>query len=320
MGQRTDHLWGHFVKSNLSLIAALVLIAAIWALTFPLTKIAVLGGYRNFGIIFWSSTIAMVILGVIAALRGLVVPLQPAALVRYLFVAFFGTVLPSAASYTSAEHLPAGVITVCMPMIPLLSLPLAISLGLDSATPSRLLGLALGLSGVLLITLPDASLPDQTQAVYVLLAMLAVLSYAIEGVGLGRIGRAGLDPIQLLLGASVVSAVATLPVALTTGTFIVPTLPFSKAETAVVLSGLANTGAYVGYVWMIGRGGAVFASQVAYLVTGFGVLWSMILLGESYSIWIWSALIVIIAGLFLTQPRATPALVPTALAPDHAQK
>lgn len=87
---------GHFVKQNLILIAALVLIAAIWALTFPLTKIAVLGGYRNFGIIFWSSTITVFILGVIVAMRGLVVPLQPAALLRYFFVAFFGTVLPSA--------------------------------------------------------------------------------------------------------------------------------------------------------------------------------------------------------------------------------
>ncbi len=300
------------MKRNLILIASLVLIAAIWALTFPLTKIAVLGGYRNFGIIFWSSAITVFVLGIIVAMRGLAVPLQPAALLRYFFVAFFGTVLPSASSYTAAEHLPAGVITVCMPMIPLLSLPLAIIMGLDSATPGRLLGLALGLSGVLLITLPDASLPDPAQGGYVLLAMLAVLFYAIEGVGLGRMGRAGLDPIQLLLGASIVSSIATLPIALVTGTFIIPVLPSSKAEIAVVLSGLANTAAYVGFVWMIGSGGAVFASQVAYLVTGFGVLWSMILLGESYSIWIWSALIVIIAGLFLTQPRPKPATVPAA--------
>ncbi len=300
------------MKRNFILIAALVLIACIWALTFPLTKIAVLGGYRNFGIIFWSSTITVFVLGVVAAMRGLVVHIQPAALLRYFFVAFFGTVLPSALSYTAAEHLPAGVISVCMPMIPLLSLPLAIGMGLDSATPGRLLGLALGLLGVLLITLPDTSLPDPAQAVYVLLAMLAVLFYAIEGVGLDRMGRAGLDPIQLLLGASIVSAFATLPIALATGTFIIPVLPFSKADFAVVLSGLANTAAYVGFVWMIGSGGAVFASQVAYLVTGFGVLWSMILLGESYSIWIWSALIFIFAGLLLAQPKQKPAIVPAA--------
>jgi drug/metabolite transporter (DMT)-like permease len=300
------------VKRNLILIAALVLIAAIWALTFPLTKIAVLGGYRNFGIIFWSSTITVFILGILVALRRSNVPLHAAALRRYFFVAFFGTVLPSAASYTAAEHLPAGVIAVCMPLIPLLTLPLAISLGLDSAAPGRLVGLALGLSGVLLITVPDTSLPDPAKAGYVLLALLAVLLYSIEEVGLARIGRAGLNPIQLLLGASIIASIATLPIALATGTFFVPALPFGKAEFAVILSGLANTAAYVGYIWLIGRGGAVFASQVAYLVTGFAVLWSMILLGESYSIWIWIALTVIVVGLFLTQPRPKPATVPAA--------
>ena len=287
-------------------MVALVLIAAFWALTFPLTKIAVLGGYRNFGIIFWSSTISVAVLGVLVQTRGLSLPFHSAALVRYFFVALFGTVLPSAATYTAAEHLPAGVIAVCMPMVPLLALPLAISFGLDSATPRRLFGLLLGVAGVLMITLPDASLPDSSQAVYVLLVLLAVLCYAIEGVGLGHLGRAGLDSVQLFLGASVLSVVVTLPIALATGTFIIPVWPFGIAEFAVLLSGLANTVAYVGYVWMVGRGGAVFASQVAYLVTGFGVLWSMALLDESYSIWIWGAFIVIIAGLFLTQPKPKP--------------
>ena len=40
------------MQRNLGLILALTSIGAVWALTFPLTKIAVLGGYRSFGIIF----------------------------------------------------------------------------------------------------------------------------------------------------------------------------------------------------------------------------------------------------------------------------
>jgi drug/metabolite transporter (DMT)-like permease len=293
----------HAVKPNVRLIAALVLIGAVWALTFPLTKIAVLGGYRNFGIIFWSSIIAVIILGGVVALRGLKLPLHRGALGRYAFVAFFGTILSSALSYTAAEHLPAGVISVCMSIIPMVSLPLAIAVGLDRATWGRVLGLALGLLGVLLMTLPETSLPDPAKAIFIPLALLAVLCYAIEGVGLGRIGRAGLDPIQLLLGASVVTSIVTLPIAVVTGTFFIPPWPFGTAEAAVMLSGLANAVAYVGFVWMVGRGGAVYASQVAYVVTGFGVVWSMVLVGEAYSLWVWSALAVIFAGLFLTQPR-----------------
>jgi drug/metabolite transporter (DMT)-like permease len=38
---------------------------------------------------------------------------------------------------------------------------------------------------------------------------------------------------------------------------------------------------YAGYVWLVGRAGAVFAAQVAYLVTLFGVFWAMLILGET---------------------------------------
>lgn len=291
------------MQRNLGLILALTLIGAVWALTFPLTKIAVLGGYRSFGIIFWSSTIAAAVLGTLVGSRGIGLPTHRAARGRYLFVALIGTVLPSAATYTAAEHLPAGVIAVCMAIIPIVAFPMAIALGLERPDLRRFSGLILGFLGVLLIMLPDASLPDPSKAVFILLALLSVLFYATEGVGLGKIGRAGLDPAQLMLGAFLVSAALTLPVALMTGTFIVPSLALGAAGAAVVLSGLANVVAYVGYVWIIGRGGPVFAGQVSYIVTGFSIIWSMALLGESYSVWIWGAITLIFAGLFLTQPR-----------------
>ncbi len=293
------------MQLNLGLILALTLIGAVWALTFPLTKIAVLGGYRSFGIIFWSSVIAAVVLGALVTWRGIGLPTHRAALGRYLFVALVGTLLPSAATYTAVEHLPAGVIAVCMAIIPIVAFPMAIALGLEQPDLRRFSGLLLGLLGVLLIVVPDASLPDPTKAVFILLALLSVLFYAIEGVGLGKIGRAGLQPVQLMLGAFLLSVALTLPIALATGTFIVPSAGFGAAGTAVVLSGLANVVAYVGYVWIIGRGGPVFAGQVSYIVTGFSIIWSMVLLGESYSVWVWGAMAVIFTGLLVTQPRQT---------------
>ncbi len=288
---------------DLRLVFALTIIGAVWALTFPLTKLAVQGGYRSFGIIFWSSVIAAVVLGAIVAARGLGLPTHRAAAGRYLFVALVGTILPSAATYTAAEHLPAGVIAVCMAIIPIVAFPLAIAVGLETPNLRRFSGLLLGFLGVLLIVVPDASLPDPSKAVFILLALLSVLFYATEGVALGKVGRGGLDPAQLMLGAFLLSVALSFPAALVTGTFIVPTLAFGAAGMAVVLSGLANVVAYVGYVWIIGRGGPVFAGQVSYIVTGFSIIWSMVLLGESYSVWVWGAMTLIFAGLFLTQPR-----------------
>jgi drug/metabolite transporter (DMT)-like permease len=106
-----------------------------------------------------------------------------------------------------------------------------------------------------------------------------------------------------MLGAFLLSVVLTLPIALMTGTFTVPAASFGAAGIAVVMSGLANVVAYAGYIWIIGRGGAVFAGQVSYIVTGFSIFWSIVLLGESYSVWVWGAVAAIFIGLFLTQPR-----------------
>jgi hypothetical protein len=60
-----------------------------------------------------------------------------------------------------------------------------------------------------------------------------------------------------------------------TGHFIDPRGPWGAPEAAIVLSSLVHAGVYAGYVWMVGRAGAVFAAQVSYLVTPFGVLWAM---------------------------------------------
>ncbi|MDK2775562.1 MAG: EamA/RhaT family transporter, partial [Tabrizicola sp.] len=48
---------------------------------------------------------------------------------------------------------------------------------------------------------------------------------------------------------------------------------------------------------------AVFASQVAYFVTGSGVFWAMLLLGERFSTLVWVALVVMLAGVALVQPN-----------------
>jgi arginyl-tRNA--protein-N-Asp/Glu arginylyltransferase len=54
-------------------------------------------------------------------------------------------------------------------------------------------------------------------------------------------------------------------------------------------SSFAHALAYSAYVWMVGRAGAVFAAQVSYLVTAFGIFWAWVILGETYSGWVWAS-------------------------------
>jgi len=79
--------------------------------------------------------------------------------------------------------------------------------------------------------------------------------------------------------------------------------PFGPAEQAMAVAGVLHAGAYSGYIAMVGMGGPIFASMVAYVVTGSGVLWGMLVLGERHSVWIWAALAAMVAGMALVQPR-----------------
>ncbi len=80
------------------------------------------------------------------------------------------------------------------------------------------------------------------------------------------------------------------------------------AQQALVAGSLVHVIVYAGYVWLVGRAGAVFSVQVSYLVTGFGLFWAWALLGEAFSNAIWLALGAMFTGMYLVQPRPKAAL------------
>ncbi|MEM1237872.1 MAG: DMT family transporter [Pseudomonadota bacterium] len=281
----------------------LVLLGAGWGITQPLAKIAVSTGYKPFGLIFWQLAIATVVLGVVSVARGKGLPFRRGPMRVYLMIAFIGTLIPNSASYQAVVHLQAGLMSVLLSIIPMMAFPVALLLGLDRFTVPRFLGLLLGLAGVLLIVLPDASLPEPGLVVWVFVALIAPACYAWEGNLVARFGLEGLDPVQALCGASLVGTIIALPLATGTGQFFNPAAEWSRADLAIIASSLIHAVVYTTYVWLVSRAGPTFAIQVSYLVTGSGVFWAMLLLGEGYSPFIWAALGLMLAGMALVQPR-----------------
>ena len=292
-------------------IAVLIVLGAGWGATMPLSKIAVSTGYGQFGLIFWDTMIGAVFLGTLMLLRGKRLPLSLPALRVYVVIALLGTVVPNAASYRALAHLPAGVMAILLSLVPMIAFPIALSMRLERFSLRRFGGLFAGLIGVLLLVMPAASLPDPAMLVWVPLALVASVCYALEGNVVSKWGTAGLGPTQVLLGASLVGAGLSLPLALASGQFISPIRPFGAPEWALIAAAIIHVLTYSGYVWLVKSAGAVFAVQVSYLVTGFGVLSSLAVLGETYSPYIWAALGLMLLGIFLVQPRRQDALAPT---------
>ena len=77
-------------------------------------------------------------------------------------------------------------------------------------------------------------------------------------------------------------------------------------EWALFGNAVINILAFVGFITTIQLAGPIFASQTGYIVTISGVIWGMVLFGETHSGWVWMSLLVMIIGPSLVSPRHKP--------------
>lgn len=292
------------MRQNLPFILVLLFCGLSWGSSQVLGKISVSTGYRHLGLMFWQFTLGALILGAMLVLRGKGLVLTRDSLRFALVVALTGSVIPGLTFYHSVTYLPAGIMSILISSVPLISFPIALALGMDRLSALRLVGLMLGIAGVALIALPEASLPDPAMIAIIPIALIGPFFYAIEGNYVAGSTMGGMNAVQAMCLSSILGAVIVLPAALVTGFWINPlTAPWQAAEFALVGSAVIHAIAYVAYVWLALNAGAVFAAQTSYIVTGTGVIWAMVILGERFSIWVWTALVLMLAGLALVTPR-----------------
>lgn len=290
-------------KEQAWLTAVLIGLGALWGLSQPLVKIAVAGQYEPLGMVFIQMLVATIVLGIVQFRRLGKLPIKPSSVGIWLMIAFVGTIIPNTSSYQALKTIPAGIYSVLIATIPMMSFPIALAMRNETYSSRRLLGLAAGCAGVLCIVIPDASLPERAMLAAIPLAMVAPFCYALEGNLVAKFGTAGMDAIQVMFGASAIGAAITLPMAISAGQLTIPATPLNQSDVALIFASVIHSFVYVVYVWMVGRAGPLFAAQVSYWVTGFGVLWAMLLLGERYAGWVWFAMGLMAIGLTLVQPR-----------------
>jgi len=286
----------------------LVALGLIWGSTIPLTKIAVSTGHKPLGLIFWQLVFVAVALFLISLARRVRPVVTRRTLSYFLVIALLGAIVPNSFSYLAAVHLPAGILGIIIASVPIFSLGIALGLGLERPTWLRSVGVLLGLGAVVFLMAPQSSLPEPGQAVFVLAALIAPLCYGAEGNFIATRAPPNLDPVVTLLGASTTGIVIVWPLAVFTGSWVDLFKPWASPEWALLTSSLFHVVAYTGYIWLVGISGAVFASQVSYVVTVTAVFMSALILNESYSAWVWSALALMIVGLALVQPRGSERL------------
>lgn len=298
---------GHRQQSRFMRFAStwgiLLFAGSIWGVTFSLAKFATQDGQHPFTVAMWQAIYGTALLSVYLLLWRRRVPLDRAHLKFYLFCGVFGTALPSVLFFYAATHLPAGVLSIAIATVPLLTFVTALVLRVERFEGTRVAGVVLGITAVAMIMLPESSLPDPGTGLWVVAGVAAAACYAVENMFIALRRPLNTDAVTLLFGMMAASIVLLVPIVIVTGTFSPFAWPPGRAEYSVFSMAAINVVSYSAFVYLVTRAGPVFASQTAYLITLTGVFWGIVIFGENHSPWIWAALVVMMVGLTLVKPR-----------------
>ncbi len=284
---------------------AMVYMGAMWGLSFSLGKLATQYGAAPMGISFWSAFFSGCLLLIYCLLTGRYFSLSWALIKTICILGLLGSALPGLLFYYAASRVPAGVLSITVTLAPIFTYALALLLRIEGFSKIRFFGLVLGLSSICMIVLPQASLPNKTAAVWVLLACLSSFFYACESIYIGIAKLDDIGPIRLSCGMGFASAAFLFIPTFLTGA-LTETLSTST-ELTLTIFGLSLIGAtaYTAFVYTIRASGPIFASQVGYLVTVCGILWGIMIFGEAHSGWIWVSFVLMMLGLLCVSPRDT---------------
>ena len=283
----------------------LIILGLGWGLSFTLGKIAITAGGTPIGLTFWQSLFSGLILLAYVFFRHGKIIIPKIMFLPIVIITFLSVVIPNIIFYACVEHLDAGVLSISVSVIPLFTYLIAMGLRMDKFKVRRVIGLITGFCALLILILPENSLPDKRDIPWVLLALNCALCYALENIYIDRLALQNFGPIRLVCAVSFVSAIITFLLSLVMDQFFIlqPTNLYLFISTLGL--GFISATAYSIFIYLIGRAGSVFSSQVGYLVTFFGVVWGVIILGESHSVFVWISLAMIMMGIFLVQPKQT---------------
>ncbi|MDA0230649.1 MAG: DMT family transporter [Proteobacteria bacterium] len=256
-------------------------------LRFVFNKFAVDGGVPPFAFAFWPMLFAGILLLLVAILRGETPSLKFAYLRAYLTIGIFVMGAPMAVLTFLADKLPQGLISMVVILAPTLTYLFAILFGVDRLKLLSVVGLAVGIGGILLIVLPDVSLPERDMVWWLLLALLAPVLLGLGNVLTVLVRPPMMPPTVLAAGMLLTAAVMLLLLMAATGQFYLLDSATPGVNWNFLYATLLNSVFYIAFLEIIRISGPVFFSQMNYLSVAAGFGWGMVLFGERYSLYVW---------------------------------
>lgn len=278
-------------------VVLLIVAGLIYSLLFPFNRIATENGVPALGYVVWLSLGGGALMLIICAARRKLPHLGRRHLVTYMVGGALSVAAPMTLLALAAPRLPSSVITMIVVLAPILSYLFALPTGLDRFRWLGLAGLLCATGGVLLILLPESSLPAPGMVGWVLLTLLASISFALFNIFIDLYAPPKESGLQLGTGTLIAAGLIMLPVTAISGDFHLFPGPSAEGDFAVLYATLINAARWWLMFIIIIMTGAVFVSQTAYIIVLAGFGWQALFFGGSVSGYIWAAAALLLLGL-----------------------
>lgn len=281
----------------------MLLCGTVWGTTFSLARIATSDNAHPLGLVFWLASGGGLILLAICFTRRILPPLNKDSLVRYIIIGLIGSLIPGTLYFYASSRVPSGILAITTTLVPMMTYVWSLILGVDAYQRKRFIGIFIGFIAILLLVIPESSLPDPSMTKWLLLALLACIFYTIETLYVDVLIPDSTDMVALLSGGMIVASIGILPILYFHDAWVPLNFPFTKIEWAIVAMAVASSLAYAMFFLLVKMAGGVFASLSGYVITTSGVFWGIVIFDETHSIWVWSAFVLLLVGVALVTPR-----------------
>lgn len=282
------------IKSSWRDYALLVLLATLWGASYSFIRIGV-ETIPPATFIAARTLIAGLLLALVAIVRRVDVPRNPALMREFAVQALFNSVVPFTLIAWGERWVDAGVATMLNAMTPVFAFVLGgIVLRREPITVRRTCGVILGVLGVAVIT----GLGSMRAVGNALLPQLAIITaslfYACGAIYGKRFSH--LDPIVPAGGSLLIGSLLLMPVALAVDRPWTLTPSIASLIALLGLATLSTAVAFVIYFHLVRTIGAVGTTTQSFLRVPIGVAFGALALHESLSWNAWIGFVMIVAG------------------------
>lgn len=284
---------------RLLLVALLVLAGINFSLSFTCNRVATGAGVPASAYVFWQCVFAGVVLLAGGLARREVPPVNPRALAGYLVVGATALGIPVWLLSVVATKVPSGALSMGQILIPPLTYGLAVVARLERVHLVKVMGIAVGVAGVLLMVLPEASLPEPGMTGWLLLGFIAPVLYAVSAIAAVLMRPPALAALPMGAATLLASAAILAVIMVAQNEFWFFPNGLDEGGLAVLAASAINALHWVLFFVILGRAGPVFFTTINYVITTFGVIWGIVIFGDRLSPWLWGALALMAAGMAL---------------------